>query len=111
MSNQQNKLEKRFTRPQTLASAFGGLIKLFGGRASDSDILESWDKIVGPEIASVASVSGIRKTADKKFNISIAPIKQSFVLQLSYQTDEIAKKINKYFGYDAVAKITIKKSK
>ena len=109
MSNQQSKLNKRLTRPQTLASAFGGLLKIFGARASDSDLMEKWDNIVGNEISSIAKISGIRKTKNNKFNISIKPSNPAVALTLSYQVNEIKEKINKYFGYNAVEKITIKK--
>lgn len=109
MSNQQNKLSKRLTRPQTLASAFGGLIKIFGARASDADLLKRWREIIGDDIASIAKLVGIRKTIDKRFNIFIQAENQAFALQLSYQISEITKRINKYFGYDAVNKVTVKK--
>ena len=71
MSNQQNKLDTRTARPQTLA--------------------------------------GITKTRDKKFNIAVKPKNPAFALQLSYSVPEITKRINKYFGYDAVNKITFRK--
>jgi hypothetical protein len=113
MSEQKNKhlskLDLRLTRPQTLASSFGGLLKIFGARASDSDLLAHWDEIMGDDIASVTKLIGIKKTKDKQFNIIIKPANPAFALQLSYQMDEITRRINKYFGYDAVEKITIRK--
>ena len=39
MSNHDKKLNTRIERPQTIAGALGGLIKIFGVRASDSDLL------------------------------------------------------------------------
>lgn len=109
MSNQTNKLNHRLTRPQTLGSAFGGLLKIFGVRASDSDLADRWNEIMGTDIAKIAKLVSIRKTKDKKFNISVCALNPAFALQLSYQADEITKRINKYFGYDAVGKIIIKK--
>jgi len=109
MSNQVNKLDKRFTRPQTLASAFGGLLKIFGTRASDADLLARWGEIIGDDIASIAKLVGITKTRDKKFNIALRAANPAFALQLSYQNEEIIKRINKYFGYNAVEKIIIRK--
>jgi len=102
-------LKKRTTRPQTLASAFGGLLKLFGQPASDTDLAARWGEIMGNDIASIATLAAITKTRDKKFNIAVRAANPAFALQLSYQKDEIAKRINKYFGYDAVAKVTIRK--
>ncbi|MBN1325143.1 MAG: DUF721 domain-containing protein [Alphaproteobacteria bacterium] len=109
MSNQVSKIEKRLARPQTIGSAFGGLMKMFGGRASDADLLKRWSEIMGDDIASVAKLVGITKTRDKKINIAVKSSNPAFALQLSYQTDEIINRINKYFGYNAVNKITIRK--
>lgn len=111
MSNQVNRpnIQKRTSRPQTLGSAFGGLMKLFSRPVSDADLAKRWSDIMGDDIASVAALAGITKTRDKKFNVAVRAANPAFALQLSYQKDEIANRINKYFGYDAVAKITIRK--
>lgn len=112
MSNQQNKNTKilqRTARPQTLAGAMGGLIKMFGVRASDADLAAHWAEIMGPDIGALTSLAAIKKTRSGKFNIAVRPINPAFALQLSYQSDEITRRINKYFGYDAVEKITFRK--
>ncbi|MBP5707530.1 MAG: DUF721 domain-containing protein [Alphaproteobacteria bacterium] len=110
MSNQvSKKMEIRTARPQTLASALGGLIKIFGGHASDADLAARWGEIMGPDIGGISTLAGITKTKDKKFNIAIRPKNPAFALQLSYQSAEITKRINKYFGFDAVNKITFRK--
>lgn len=108
MDNKLN-LNKRTARPQTLASAFGGLFKIFGTRASDADLAKRWGEIMGDDIASIAKLVAITKTRDKKFNIAVRAANPAFALPLSYQTDEITRRINKYFGYAAVNKITIRK--
>ncbi|MDR1337526.1 MAG: DUF721 domain-containing protein [Rickettsiales bacterium] len=108
MANPVN-LNKRTARPQTIASTFGGLMRLFGVRASDADLSNRWDEIMGGDIASIARLAAITKTRDKKFNIAVRAANPAFALQLSYMKDDIAAKINKYFGYDAVAKVTIRK--
>jgi hypothetical protein len=102
-------LKKRFSRPQTAASAFGGLMKLFGVRASDADLLGRWDEIMDPGIASIARPVAITKTRDKKLSIAVRSANPAFALQLSYQKEEIIARANKYFGYDAVGKVTIRK--
>jgi hypothetical protein len=102
-------LTKRISRPQTIASAFGGLMRLFGARASDADLAARWDEIMGNEISNIAKLAGIRKTRDKKFAVALRAANPAFALQLSYMKDDIAAKINKYFGYDAVDKVTIRK--
>ena len=82
MSNQQNKkIFTRTARPQTIAGAMGG----------------------------IANIAAIKKMRDGRFNITLRPTNPAFTLQLSYMSDEIKNKINKYFGRDAVAKISFRK--
>ena len=109
MSNHDKQLNTRISRPQTIAGALGGLIKIFGVRASDSDLLNRWNEIMGDDIASIAKLAAIKKNRDNTFNIVIRPTNPAYTLQLSYQTDEIIKRINKYFGYNAVGKISFRK--
>lgn len=109
MSNHDKKFDERTKRPQTIGGALGGLIKIFGIRASDSDLAARWDEIMGTDIASVARLAAIRKNRDNTFNVVIRPAHPAYALQLSYQSDEIVKRINKYFGYDAVGKISFRK--
>ena len=111
MSNQDKKANFviRKSGPQTLAASFGSLLDAFGIRASDADLSENWVNIVGNEIANISSVVAIKKTRDNKLNIVLRPVSPAFALELSYKVDECTKKINKYYGYDAVSKITIRK--
>lgn len=109
MSNHDKQFNERTKRPQTIAGALGGLIKIFGIRASDSDLATRWAEIMGPDIASVATLAAIRKNRDNTFNIVIRPTVPAYALQLSYRSDEITQKINKYFGYNAVSKISFRK--
>ena len=109
MSNHDKKLNERTKRPQTIAGALGGLIRSFGIRASDADLVARWDEIMGADIASVARLAAIKRNRDKTFNVVIRPTVPAYALQLSYQSDEIIKRINKYFGYDAVSKISFRK--
>ncbi len=109
MSNQPNNFDKRSKRPQTLASAMGELMQMFGIRASDADLVKRWEKIMGAEIASIATIVAIKKMKDGRFNITLRPTNPALTLQLSYMTEEIKEKINKYFGRDAVAKISFRK--
>ena len=111
MSNQDKKinLDKRKSRPQTLASSFGGLMESFGVRASDADLSVNWRNVVGNEIANIAKVVAIKTLKNNKFNIILRPVSGAFALELSYKIDDCIKKINAYYGRDAVAKITIRK--
>lgn len=109
MSNQPNKFNVRAARPQTIAGAMGGLLRMFGARASDADLAARWDEIMGPEIAAIARLAALRKTRDNKYVVAIRPANPAFALQLSYSEDEITSRINKYFGYAAVEKISFRK--
>ena len=111
MSNQDKKvnLELRRGRPQTLASAFGGLMEMFGARTSDAELVNNWEKIVGTDISKISSVVAIKISRDKKFNIVVRPVSPAFALELSYKVDEIKNKIDKYYGREATGKITIRK--
>ncbi len=109
MSNQQNNFDKRSKRPITIASAMGELMQIFGIRTSDADLVNRWEKIMGQDIASIAKIAAIKKMKDGRFNITLRPTNPALTLQLSYMTDEIKEKINKYFGRDAVAKISFRK--
>ena len=111
MSNQDKKvnLELRKSRPQTLASAFGGLMEMFGARKSDAELVNNWEKIVGTDISKISSVVAIKISRDKKFNIVVRPVSPAFALELSYKVDEIKNKIDKYYGREATGKITIRK--
>ncbi len=109
MSNQPNKLNQRTSRPQTIAGVMGGVLKIFGIRASDSDLVARWAEIMGSEIANKANIIAIKKTKNNKFNVVIRPTNPALALQLSYMSEEIKNKINKYFGRDAIEKISIRK--
>ena len=111
MSNQDKKInwDVRKSRPQTLASALGGLLEMFGARASDADLAKNWKNIVSKDISDIASVIAVKKTRDKKFNIVLRPISPAFALELSYKVEDCKKQLNNYYGYDAIAKITIRK--
>ena len=109
MSNLNKKFEKRSARPGTIGGAMGELLQIFGMRASDADLAARWDKIMGPDIAGVAKLAAIKKMRDGRFNITLRPVNPAFTLQLSYMENEIKNKINKYFGRDAVAKISFRR--
>lgn len=102
-------LSGRISRPQSLGGAFGGLLKIFGARTSDADLAARWDEIIGDDLSRLGKLAGVKKTKDKKINISIKPVVPAMGTELSYRVDEFRIKINKYFSYDAVEKITIKK--
>ena len=102
-------MEIRTARPHTLAGAVGGLLRIFGARVSDADLSARWAEIMGSDIGGISTLAAIKKTPNGKFNIAVRPVNPAFALQLSYQSAEITKRVNKYFGFDAVNKITFRK--
>ena len=112
MSNQvsnKKKMEIRTARPHTLAGAIGGLFRIFGARVSDADLSARWAEIMGADIGGISTLAAIKKTPNGKFNIAVRPINPAFALQLSYMAPEITKRVNHYFGFDAVNKVTFRK--
>ena len=84
-------------------------MRAFGARASDADLANRWDEIIGAELAGMVKLKGIRQKAKKEFDITVQPATPALALPLSYRTEELRKQINKYFGYNAVGKITVRK--
>lgn len=111
MSNQDKKINFniRKSRPQTLGAVLGGFVEMLGGRTTDADLLKNWRNMVGDDIAKIANLVAVKQTRTKQFNIVLRPVSPAFALELSYKLDEIKNKIDKYYGYDAVSKITIRK--
>ncbi len=101
-------LSARKARPQTIGGVVGNLLRALGGRASDADLKNKWPEIIGPELSEIAILKSIR-VKDKKFSISVSPKNAALALPLSYRLDEIKLKINNYFGYEAVQKMTLSK--
>lgn len=109
-------LSKRTTRPHSIGGAFGGLMRMLGTRASDADLAKRWAEIMGPEISNLATLAGISKTGMRTMNgksigrnMTIRANIPAMATMLSYQAPEIIKRVNKYYGYDAIGRVTIKK--
>jgi hypothetical protein len=100
-------LNKRKSQPQSLAAAFGGLLKIFGGRASDADLAARWREIMGSDIANLCDLEKISGASNKIAYIKVK--NPSMALPLSYRASEIKEKINAYFGREFVGKIIVKK--
>ncbi|MDR0967346.1 MAG: DUF721 domain-containing protein [Rickettsiales bacterium] len=108
MENKKINFTQRRGYPQTMGAVFGGFLSLFGVRAGASDLSERWGEIVGDELSKIATLYGIRALKNKQFNITLRAINPAAKTELSYRLPEFSVKINHYFGYDAVAKITIR---
>lgn len=104
--------------PALTKDAFGRKNMLFG------KMLAEWEHIAGPEIAAQTTPlelkysrsGGSKKTADKadkkadktppKATLVLA-VQPAFALELSYQKDLLAERLNVFFGYAAIKDIKI----
>jgi len=108
--NKAPNLSVRMSRPQSLGGAFGGVLRLFGCTASDADLSARWQEIIGVELSRQASMVGISKrTKGTGRTLKIKATNPAGALSLSYRAEEIRTRVNKYFGYEAIDKITVKK--
>lgn len=86
-----------------IGPAINNLLQRLGAKASDSDLGAKWDEIVGDDCELIKISRGVRgRTA------TIRAKNPSERLTLSYRAPEIIRKINIYFGYDAVEKIVVR---
>jgi hypothetical protein len=94
---------KRDARPIFIGAAINKLLSRLGAKASDGELSDRWADIVGDNSALIKLSRGVRdRTAYVRAK---NPAER---LALSYQADDIAEKINAYFGYNAVAKVVIR---
>jgi len=94
---------KRDSRPMFIGAAINNFLLRLGAKASDSDLAKKWGDVVGGDSELIKISRGVSgRTAFVRAKNPAAR------LALSYDAPEIAKKINKYFGYDAIAKVVVK---
>ena len=96
-------MEKRSFRPMFIGPAINNLLRRLGAKSSDSDLATRWNEIVGMDCKLVRLSRG-----NKNRTVFIRANNPSEKLLMSYQSPEIIKKINAYFGYEAVSKVVIK---
>jgi len=94
---------RRDTRPAFIGAIVNKFLMGLGAKASDADLSAKWGEIVGEDSELVKISRGV-----KDRTIYIRAKNPAARLTMSYQTDEIVRKINAYFGYNAVAKIVVK---
>jgi hypothetical protein len=86
-----------------IGAAINNFLRRIGGKASDSDLAAKWSGIVGGNSELVKISRGVKgRTA------TIRAKNPSERLTLSYDAPEIIKKINAYFGYEAVEKVIVR---
>jgi len=94
---------KRDSRPLFLGAAVNKFLSSLGAKTSDSDLAAKWGELFGNDSSLVKISRGVKdRTATLKAANPAAR------LTLQFESPEIIKKINAYFGYDAVSKITVR---
>jgi hypothetical protein len=100
--------------PALTKDAFGRKNMLFG------KLLAEWEHIAGPDIAAQTTPlelkysrsGGAKKTGDKAGKappkaVLVLAVQPAFALELSYQKDLLAERLNVFFGYGAIREIKI----
>jgi len=94
---------KRDTRPAFIGPVINKFLARLGAKASDSDLSAKWAEVVGEDSELVKISRGVRERT-----ATIRAKNPAERLALSYRAPEIIDRINRYFGYDAVAKIVVR---
>ncbi|MDR2770005.1 MAG: DUF721 domain-containing protein [Rickettsiales bacterium] len=99
------KTEKRDTRPMFLGPAINRFLIKIGATMSDGDLADNWN-----EISAGLPKSKLAKLSCGKKNRTVRIVVENPAerLTLSYAAPELIRRINAYFGYDAVTKVAIR---
>ncbi len=100
------------------ARAVGDLLPQVGGAAFrrygfvQSGIVTRWAEIVGPKYAGVSSPESIRFPPGKKSEgVLTVTVKGAHAAMMQHIAPEIVDRVNRFFGYAAVARLTLKQGK
>jgi hypothetical protein len=100
------------------ARAVGDLLPQVGGAAFrrygfvQSGIVTRWAEIVGPRYADVSSPESIRFPPGKKSDgVLTVTVKGAHAAMMQHIAPEIVERVNRFFGYAAVARLNLKQGK
>ena len=94
---------KRDMRPAFVGAAINKLLSRLGAKASDAELAARWTDIMGDGTEMMKMSRGI-----KGRTIYVRAKNPAERLAVSYQSADMIKKINDYFGYDAVEKVVVR---
>lgn len=93
----------------------GGLITQIGDKSfrkrgfMHGQIVTQWAQVVGPSLATVSAPEGLRFPPGKKRGATLTiRAAGSAALELQYHLPMIIERVNMYFGYGAVEKVSIR---
>nr|WP_235532826.1 DciA family protein [Sphingomonas sp. Leaf412] len=100
---------------QNRSRAVADLLPAIGGAAFrrfgfvQSAVVTRWPEIVGDRLAAVSAPESIRFPMGKKEGGTLAlVVKGAHAAMMSHVTPEIVERVNRFFGYAAVAKVAIR---
>ena len=100
------------------ARAVGDLLPQVGGAAFrrfgfvQSGIVTRWAEIVGPKYAGVSSPESIRFPPGKKAEgVLTVTVKGAHAAMMQHIAPEIVERVNRFFGYAAVARLALKQGR
>jgi hypothetical protein len=103
--------QPRANRPRAVAE----LLPAIGGAAFrrfgfvQSSIVSRWPEIVGEKLAAASRPESIRFPAGQKLDgVLTLVVRGAHAPMLQHITPEITERVNRFFGYAAVAKVTIR---
>jgi hypothetical protein len=74
-----------------------------------SSIVSRWDEIVGPRYANVSTPESIRFAAGKKADGTLELVVEgAHAAMMQHVVPEIVERVNRFFGYSAVARVKIR---
>lgn len=106
----------RFERPRGgEARAVSDLVPAIGRAAFrrfgfvQSSVVSRWDEIVGPRYAAVSAPEMIRFPAGKKAGGTLELVVEGgHAVMIQHVLPEIVERVNRFFGYEAVAKVKMR---
>ena len=73
-----------------------------------SNIIDNWTKMVGKKISDACYPIKIKMGKDMKENTLVLNVTHGKEMEVEYKKNEIMDKINNFFGYDCIKKITLR---
>ncbi len=97
--------------PERLSSSMAPLVKkILGPRGlAEIEILENWEKIIGPELARFSCPQKIDFSKDSRCEgtLHLMAASGAYALEIQHKTELILERINTFFGYRAVSALKI----
>ena len=103
-------MNKTHTEPTSISALLPVILKPISRKYSSNllEIQSNWSKIAGVKFSKISKPSRIYKINNKNYLEILVSNNNAF--EMSYGSDDIKKRINKFYKFEYVAGIKIKKS-